>query len=406
MQALALALALVLVLAILTQGPLPKTRISLGHALLKLTPGSGTSFPPQTPVTYVYGTQDPPHLTHCPNASQSQSYAPLVASSDSTLPSVVPETQYQRLPQQRQPTVPSLQPSFGGPDPTPPPSVPPASVQPVPEPSAKPKRGRGRGRGGSTVGLEQGQATNAKGKGKAKQTEVPGEPKTTGNAVTERAPKRARTKAPTTAEAEAIKVAVAIHPIPQPAPFHTCKNSPWTPETIFAFASYFYSLEHYDFCKSNQLTAYHKISEEIFKGEITPKQIENFNTQLLKRFKIFKEVMSQTGMGTASDEAIQTYLDSQGYVVLASVIRRFRSSEVYPIMHEVLWKDPTVLKEFGLDPSCDNYAIPGQNAYSRNLGVVHNDELVPWPALGIPRPTEDGKRVFCYNPETGHAHFE
>ncbi|KAG9088478.1 hypothetical protein FS749_002135 [Ceratobasidium sp. UAMH 11750] len=53
--------------------------------------------------------------------------------------------------------------------------------------------------------------------------------------------------------------------------------------------------------------------------------------------------------------------------------------------------------------TCD---CEGQNAYSRNLGVVHNNELVPWPALGIPHPTKDGEHVFCYNPETGHAYFE
>ncbi|KAG8701572.1 hypothetical protein FRC08_004009 [Ceratobasidium sp. 394] len=207
-------------------------------------------------------------------------------------------------------------------------------------------RGRGRGRGGSVVepsANESSQGRARKNKGKGRQTEDGATESTPPQPATKR--RRTKAKATTETEDEEINQAAAI----QLSSTDNRKNSLWTDENSLVFAQAFYGVTNYEFCKENQTIAYRKISEDIFKHAISPEQLKNFNQAITAKYKVFEDVMDQTGMGDATDEAMDNYLQAQGINMSAQVVRAFGRSAVYPIMHEV--KDPTILKDFGLDPN-------------------------------------------------------
>ncbi|CCO33704.1 hypothetical protein BN14_07789 [Rhizoctonia solani AG-1 IB] len=125
-----------------------------------------------------------------------------------------------------------------------------------------------------------------------------------------------------------------------------------TPENTLAFVAAYYNVNSFEFWKENMSHAYQTISEEVFHGALSPEQLQNGNKNLVLKYKVYEEVMGQTGMGTASEEVIQKYLDEQGHTICkARALLKFGKSQVYDLMHKVLQTDPSIAKIISPDPS-------------------------------------------------------
>ncbi|KAG8679762.1 hypothetical protein FRC09_018742 [Ceratobasidium sp. 395] len=232
-------------------------------------------------------------------------------------------------------------------------------------------KGRGRGRGGKTTGAS---SARSSAKSKGKQPAAEASDRADGNdSVAEPAPKRRRTKpevdAATLKEKSAIEVLGRTH-----------NNLLWNEQNSLDFVSAFFCRNKWEFNRDNQTTAYRDISENVFLGEITVDQLKNFHRALVYKFKICNEVFGQTGMGSASDNVINSYLNQQGYNISAKTLREFKDSKLYPIINEVLHNDPAVEKTFGLDlnrplsPSEDE-EITGYNGGDEEEGNSSGDDV-------------------------------
>ncbi|KAG9093096.1 hypothetical protein FS749_015104 [Ceratobasidium sp. UAMH 11750] len=292
----------------------------------------------------------------------------------------------------------SSQPSIGNPGrpvdlteltPTPTPVPHPQVAPSVPEATKSKRRGRGgaKGSGASTRG---GRTSNAKGKAKAvDDAQSSAEDTENVSAPNKSANKRRRMNAGP--DAEQTNKAPPIRPIVRPAPFQARKSTVWTPENSLKLVSYMYSLENYDACKENQTSANRKMSEILFDGKISPDQIANFNKKILTRYKIFDDVEGQTGMGTATDEAIDAYVKLQGLKISARVLRKFGQSEEYCIMNEVLEHDPTILKLVTYDNS---YQLSDEEGDTHCVSSDDDDDEDSEQELAVPaakRQSSSGK---------------
>ncbi|QRV81189.1 hypothetical protein RhiJN_09204 [Ceratobasidium sp. AG-Ba] len=209
-------------------------------------------------------------------------------------------------------------------------------------------RGRGctqsRGRGGAT-------------RNKVKQSGVVVDPAEQQSPQGKKATKRPRIHESTEAEDRTILASAAIWPIANISSTGRAvrQDSLWTAEQDLALVLYYFSPSNYNICKENQMSAACKISDVIFKDAVTPDQIQNCIRVLLFKYNVYNMVMNHTGTGSDkhSDHSINNFLEQQGLKsrVSAQSLRDFANSDLFPIMNKVLENNPSVSKDFGLDPS-------------------------------------------------------